>query len=72
MATCVLITGPVLRPGTRFCLNAGEGLIEAVAILQDVLLKQKRLLGPAHPDKLKTERELSHVRAKLAAHTDTS
>ena len=39
--------------------NAGDDLLEAETILQDVVKRRRRVFGPAHPDTLKAERVLS-------------
>ena len=54
------------RRRDRFDLNTGDDLLEAETILQDVVQRQRRVFGPAHPETLRTERNLSKVRAKLA------
>ena len=54
-----------------FYLNTGDDLLEAETILQDVIQRNRRVFGPAHPDTLRTGRSLSDVRAKLAAHLDS-
>ena len=49
-----------------FDLNTGDDLLEAEAIMEDVLKRRRRVLGPAHPDTLNAERGLACVRAGLA------
>ena len=46
--------------------NAGDDLLEAETILQDVVKRRRRVFGPAHPDTLNAELALSEVCAKLA------
>mmetsp|Transcript_17855 Transcript_17855/g.54384 ORF Transcript_17855/g.54384 Transcript_17855/m.54384 type:complete len:91 (+) Transcript_17855:301-573(+) len=53
-----------------FDLNAGNDLLEAEAIMEDVLKRRRRVLGPAHPDTRHSERYLSRLRAQLAQLAD--
>ena len=46
--------------------NAGDDLLEAETILQDVVKRRRRVFGPAHPDTLRVETALSQTRAQLA------
>jgi len=47
-------------------LNTGGDLLEAETIMQDVVQRQRRVFGPAHPDTLSSEHTLSGVRRKIA------
>ena len=41
--------------------------MEAERIIVDVLKNERRVLGPAHPETLSTQRDLEKVRAVLRA-----
>ena len=49
-----------------FDRNTGDDMIEAETILQDLVKRRRRLLGPAHPETRKSETGLSKLRALLA------
>jgi len=51
---------------TLFDRNAGDDLLEAETIMQDVVQRRRRVFGPAHPGTRGAEDSLSHVRAQLA------
>ena len=51
---------------TLFDRNAGDDLLEAETIMQDVVQRRRRVFGPAHPETHLSETVLSQVRAKLA------
>ena len=51
---------------TVIYLNPGDDLLEAERIMQDVVQRRRRVFGPAHPDTLRAERNLSAVRTMLA------
>ena len=46
--------------------NAGDDLLEAETIMQDVAPRRRRAFGPAHPDTVRAETTLASMRAKLA------
>ena len=48
------------------CPYTGDDLLEAETIMQDVVRRRRRVLGPAHPETLHAEKVLSRARAKLA------
>ena len=47
-------------------LNLGDDVLEAETIMQDVVQRRRRVFGPAHPDTLWAEENLSVVRGRLA------
>ena len=57
---------PAAGPRPDFGLDAGDDVLEAETIMQDVAQRRRRVFGPAHPDTLKAENVLSGVREILA------
>ena len=43
-----------------------DDLLEAETIMQDVVRRRRRVFGPAHPDTLRAEEDLSDMRENLA------
>lgn len=49
-----------------FNLNAGDGVLEAVSIMENVVKRSRRVFGPAHPSTVEAEDVLSNARDCLA------
>ena len=42
-----------------FNLNAGDGVLEAVSIMENVVKRSRRVFGPAHPSTVDAEHSLT-------------
>ena len=51
---------------TVFDFNAGDDLLEAETIMSDVAQRRRRVFGPAHPETIIAQKNLSRIRANLA------
>ena len=49
-------------------LNTGNDLLKAETIMQDVVQRKRRVLGPTHPNTARAEHVSSLLRAKIALH----